>query len=80
MRRNKDTIDDWMKVSDADAFKATAYLWSQGYLVGTSSGLNYFAARKFAKENKGSTVVTLFPDTCLNSFKLMQDYIMGKSF
>lgn len=80
VRRNKDSIDDWTKVSDADAFKATEYLWRQGYLVGTSSGLNYFAARKIAKENKGSTVVTLFPDTCLNSFKLMQNYIMGKSF
>jgi S-sulfo-L-cysteine synthase (O-acetyl-L-serine-dependent) len=80
VRRNRDAIDDWMKVSDADAFEATQYLWRKGYLVGTSSGLNYFAARKIAKENKGSTVVTLFPDTCLNSFKLTQDYILGKSF
>jgi len=80
VRRNRDAIDDWIKVSDADAFEATEYLWRKGYLVGTSSGLDYFAARKIAKENKGSTVVTLFPDTCLNSFKLTQDYIMGKSF
>ncbi len=80
VRSNRDTIDDWMKVSDADAFEATEYLWRKGYLVGTSSGLNYFAARKVAKENKGSTVVTLFPDTCLNSFKLTQEYIVGKSF
>lgn len=76
VRSNKDAIDDWIKVSDVDAFKATEYLWRQGYLVGTSSGLNYFAARKVAKENKGSTVVTLFPDTCLNSFKLMQEQIV----
>ncbi|TET25147.1 MAG: cysteine synthase family protein [Candidatus Bathyarchaeum sp.] len=80
VRSNRDAIDDWMKVSDADAFEATEYLWRKGYLVGTSSGLNYFAARKIAKENKGSTVVTLFPDTCLNSFKLTQEYIVGKSF
>ncbi len=80
VRRNRDAIDGWMKVSDADAFEATEYLWRKSYLVGTSSGLNYFAARKVAKENKGSTVVTLFPDTCLNSFKLTQEYIMGKSF
>ena len=80
VRRNRDAIDDWMSVSDADAFKATEYLWRKGYIVGTSSGLNYFAARKVAKENKGSTVVTLFPDTCLNSFKLTQNYILGKSF
>ena len=80
VRRNRDAIDDWIKVSDADAFEATEYLWRKGYLVGTSSGLNYFAARKIAKENKGSTVVILFADTCLNSFKLTQDYIMGKSY
>jgi cysteine synthase B len=80
VRRNKDAIDGWMKVSDADAFEATEYLWRRGYLVGTSSGLNYFAARKVAKEKRGSTVVTLFPDTCLNSFKLTQEYILGKSF
>jgi len=80
VRRNRDAIDDWIKVSDADAFEATEYLWNKGYLVGTSSGLNYFAARKIAKENRGSTVVTLFADTCLNSFKLTQDHIMGKSF
>lgn len=77
VRRNRDVIDGWMKVSDADAFEATKYLWSRGYLVGTSSGLNYFAARRIAKENKGSTIVTLFPDTCLNSFKLMQKYILN---
>ena len=80
VRSNRDTIDDWMKVSDVDAFEATEYLWRKGYIIGTSSGLNYFAARKIAKENKGSTVVTLFPDTCLNSFKLTQEYIVGKSF
>jgi cysteine synthase B len=80
VRRNRDSIDDWAKVGDEDAFEATAYLWRKGYLVGTSSGLNYFAARKIAKENKGSTVVTLFPDTCLNSFKLTQNYITAKSF
>ena len=80
VRRNRDSIDDWTKVGDEDAFEATAYLWRKGYLVGTSSGLNYFAARKIAKEHKGSTVVTLFPDTCLNSFKLTQNYITAKSF
>ena len=79
VRKNKNMIDDWITVSDIDAFKATEFLWRQGYLVGTSSGLNYFAARKVAKENKGSTVVTLFPDTCFNSFKLMQNYIVRKT-
>jgi hypothetical protein len=52
-------------------------VWNKGYHVGTSSGLNYVAARRIAKKNKGSTVVTLFPDTCLNSFKLIQEHILN---
>jgi cysteine synthase B len=77
IRKNRDLIDSWSEVSDKESFEATKYLWRKGYLVGTSSGLNYFAARKIAKENKGSTIVTLFPDTFLNSFKVMQKHILN---
>ena len=77
IRKNRNSVDDWMEVSDGETFEAAKYLWSKGYLVGTSSGLNYFAARRIAKKNKGSTVVTLFPDTCLNSFKLMQNHVLN---
>ena len=80
VRKNRDAIDQWIDVSDKDAFEATTELWRKGYFVGTSSGLNYFAAKQIAKQNRGSTVVTLFADTCLNSFKLVQDYVLGKSF
>jgi len=77
IRRNKNLIDDWMEISDKNAFEATKYLWKKGYPVGTSSGLNYFAARKITKENRNSLVVTLFPDIWYNSFKLMQNYVVG---
>jgi cysteine synthase B len=77
IKKNKDLIDCWLEVSDKESFEATKYLWKRGYLVGTSSGLNYFAARQIAKENRGSNVVTLFPDTCLNSFKVMQRYLLN---
>jgi len=77
IRRNKNLIDDWMEIADKDAFETTKYLWEKGYPVGTSSGLNYFAARKIAKENRSSLIVTLFPDTWYNSFKLMQNYVVG---
>jgi cysteine synthase B len=77
VRKNRRLIDNWIEVGDEESFEATEYLWRKGYLVGTSSGLNYAAARRIAKKNKGSTVVTLFPDTCLNSFKLIQEHILN---
>ncbi len=77
LRRNRNLIDSWIEISDEESFEATKYLWGKGYLVGTSSGLNYVAARRIAKKSKGSTVVTLFPDTCLNSFKLTQENILN---
>jgi cysteine synthase B len=77
IRRNRNLIDDWIEVSDEESFEALKYLWRKGYLVGTSSGLNYVAARRTAKKNKGATVVTLFPDTSLNSFKLIQEHILN---
>ena len=77
LRKNRNLIDGWIEVSDEESFEATKYLWRKGYLVGTSSGLNYVAARRIAKKNKSSTVVTLFPDTFLNSFKLIQEHILN---
>lgn len=78
IKRNRDLIDDWMEISDKDAFLATEYLWRKGFFVGTSSGLNYIAAKRVAKENKRSDVVTLFPDTGLNSFRLMQRQVLNE--
>jgi len=79
LRKNRNLIDGWIEVSDEESFEATKYLWRKGYLVGTSSGLNYVAARRIAKKNKDSIIVTLFPDTCFNSFKLIQDCILNGS-
>jgi cysteine synthase len=77
LRKNRNLIDSWIEVSDKESFEATKYLWRKGYLVGTSSGLNYVAARTIAKKSKGSVIVTLFPDTCFNSFKLTQEHIVN---
>ncbi len=78
IRSNKDLFDDRMKVSDQNALETTKYLWRKGYPVGTSSGLNYFAAREIAKEKRCSFIVTLFPDVWYNSFKLMQNYVVER--
>lgn len=78
IQKNRNLIDDWIEVSDKDAFMATEYLWRKGFFVGTSSGLNYFATRRIAKEHKDLDLVTLFPDMGLNSFKLMQQQIIER--
>jgi cysteine synthase B len=73
---HEDLIDEWVDVDDAETFEATKMLWRKGYPVGTSSGLNYAASRKIAKERRNSLITTVFPDTFLNSFKLMQKYLL----
>jgi cysteine synthase len=60
---NESLIDGWVHVCDNEAFQAMKYLWSRGYPVGTSSGLNYAAARKIAKEKRNAVIATLFPDS-----------------
>jgi cysteine synthase B len=70
-------IDAWMEVDDRETFQATQHLWTKGYPVGTSSGLNYAAARILAKERTNRVITTIFPDTWLNSFKLMQTYLVS---
>lgn len=75
IRENKHLIDRWVEISDVEAFEATKALWSMGYPVGTSSGLNYAAARRAAKEDKRGVIVTLLPDSWYNSFILMQEYL-----
>ena len=78
IQKNRDLIDDWVEVSDKEAFLATEYLWRRGFYVGSSSGLNYFAAKKIARKHKNLNLVTLFPDTGLNSFKLLQRNILKR--
>jgi cysteine synthase B len=76
LKEHEGIIDEWMDVDDVETFQATKSLWGAGYPVGTSSGLNYAAARTLAKERKKSLIVTIFPDTFLNSFKFMQNYLL----
>lgn len=78
IQKNRSLIDDWVEVSDKDAFLATEFLWRNGFYVGTSSGLNYIATKRIAKKHKNLNIVTLFPDTGLNSYKLMQKNIFKR--
>ncbi|MDU5325081.1 cysteine synthase A [Campylobacter ureolyticus] len=63
---DKSVIDEFLDISDEDAFNATKDLATkEGLLVGISSGANVFAANLLAKrnENKDKTIVTILCDT-----------------
>lgn len=71
---NEELIDEWVTVDDHEAIEATLDLWEKGYMVGTSSGLNFASARKVASERKNKAIVTIFPDSDLNSRQLVKGY------
>ena len=63
---NTRVYDEVIPVADADAFAAGRLVGhKEGVLVGISSGAALWAAMTLAKrpENKGKTIVVLFPDT-----------------
>ena len=63
---NTDIIDEIITVKSDDAFASVrALAKTEGLLVGISSGAAAYAATELAKrpENKGKTMVVLFPDT-----------------
>lgn len=63
---NTEIIDEIYKVKNEESFKASRDLArTEGLLVGISSGAAAFAATEISRrsENKGKTVVVLFPDT-----------------
>lgn len=78
LKRNEELIDGWVEIGDKEAFEHTKELWRKGYPAGTSSGLNYAAVRKIAKTRKKGTITTVFPDTFINSFKIMEDYLITR--
>ena len=72
---NEDLVDGWVEVSDNEASNESANLWQRGFKVGTSSGLNYAAARKIARSSENAQVGTLFPDSYLNSQQIIKHYM-----
>jgi cysteine synthase B len=72
---NEDLIDRWIEVEDREALECTIDLWREGCHVGTSSGINYAAARKIAKEGKRRVITTLFPDSDVNSRHIVHEYL-----
>jgi cysteine synthase A len=62
---NRDIIDEIIQVSDEDAYEtARRIIREEGILCGVSSGANFFAAKRVARElGKGKRVVTVFCDT-----------------
>ncbi|MGN0107107.1 MAG: cysteine synthase A [Hominilimicola sp.] len=63
---NTEIYDEIIKVASEDAFAAgRGIARTEGVLVGISSGAALWAATELAKrpENKGKTIVALFPDT-----------------
>uniref|UniRef100_N2AER2 Cysteine synthase n=1 Tax=Eubacterium plexicaudatum ASF492 TaxID=1235802 RepID=N2AER2_9FIRM len=63
---NTSVYDEIIKVENEDAFeKGREVARTEGILVGISSGASLWAATELAKrpENKGKTIVVIFPDT-----------------
>jgi cystathionine beta-synthase len=61
-----DVVDDWMTVSDADAFRTARRLTrEEGMFVGGSSGLNVYVALEVARQvdDPEACVVTILCDT-----------------
>lgn len=61
---NKEHVDEIIKVSDSDAFKAAKdFSEKEGILIGISSGAAVYAAIEIAKElGKGKKVLAIAPD------------------
>lgn len=56
-------VDEVVKVSDEDAFRATRILAArEGIFAGSSSGAALAASLAFAKRGVSGTIVTIFPD------------------
>lgn len=63
---DRELIDDFFLVSEAEAFKACREIArKEGLLVGITSGASAYAASKLAEqpENRGKTIVCVFADT-----------------
>lgn len=72
---NEQLIDDYIEISDREALEGTAHLWRMGLYQGTSSGLNYAAARKVARNRRNALITTVFPDSYINSYRITENFL-----
>lgn len=63
LTKNMNLIDEWRDIDDAAAEKQFKEMIPLGLFVGLSSAANFCSALKVAKENPGSRVLTVFPDS-----------------
>jgi len=64
LEEGMDVIDDWIRVSDDEAFKHASELFSKkGIPAGPSSGAAYYGALTVAENLRKGVVVTVFPDS-----------------
>ncbi|MEM2964261.1 MAG: cysteine synthase family protein [Candidatus Bathyarchaeia archaeon] len=79
LEEGMDVIDDWIKVSDDDAFKRACELFAdKGVPAGPSSGAAYYGALTIAENVKKGFVVTVFPDSRHRHESTFNKWIKGE--
>ena len=63
LENNMEYIDRWIDLRDEEAEEELRAMVKLGLFVGLSSAANFRTARKIARENPGSRVLTVFPDS-----------------
>ena len=63
LTKHMDLIDEWRDIDDITAEKQFKEMIPLGLFVGLSSAANFYSAMKLGKENPGSRVLTVFPDS-----------------
>jgi cysteine synthase B len=63
LTKNMSLIDEWRDIDDISAEKQFKEMIPLGLFVGLSSAANFHSALKVGRENPGSRVLTVFPDS-----------------
>ncbi len=75
LRRRIELIDEWVKVSDGEAFNAVKTLaYTKALFVGPSSGAVYAAAQKVAEKLNSGRLVLMFADDGRKFWSLYDEF------